>query len=73
MTESPLILVHVEGGVADEAGARGDLAVARVGVGVSHPTVAWRKEKLYYPLEELVFYSQQRRKNTLGKKTQLQN
>lgn len=52
MTKSPLILVHVEGGVADEAGARGDLAVARVGVGIPHPTVAWRKGKLYYHPEK---------------------
>lgn len=42
--ESPLIVGHVERGVADEAGAGGDLAVTGVRVGVSHPVVTWRRD-----------------------------
>lgn len=45
VTKSPLLLGHVERGVTNETGARGDLTVTRVWVGVSHPVVTWRSEE----------------------------
>lgn len=55
VTESPLFLGHVERGITDETGARWDLTVSRVWVGVPHPAVTWtEREEARHALLESV-------------------